>query len=139
MSTQQLAEHGYDSRPKPSQSMLLRRVLIRLLLLAVFFNTVIGMPAHEAEHLQQATAAVAALSAQQAAEDADASGHDNEAHGACAWCLAHAQLGIALTPSPAVHACALQAGLPRQHASGTFVPSPGRWPFASRDPPQAVS
>jgi hypothetical protein len=119
--------------------MLLRRLLIRLLLLAVFFNTVIGMPAHEAEHLQQATAEVMALSAQPADEDADASEHGNEAHGACAWCLAYAHLGIAPTSLPAVHALAVQAGLPRPHAPGTFVPSPGRWPFASRDPPHAVS
>ncbi|MBT2304988.1 DUF2946 family protein [Variovorax paradoxus] len=119
--------------------MLLRRLLIRLLLLAVFFNTVIGMPAHEAEHLQQTAAAVTALSAQPADEDADASEHGNEANGACAWCLAFAHLGIAPTSLPAVHALAVQAGLPRPQAPGTFVPSPGRCPFASRDPPHAVS
>lgn len=119
--------------------MLSRRLLIRLLLLAVFFNTVIGMPAHEAGHLQQAAAEVTALSVQLADEDADAAEHGNEAHGACAWCLAHAQLGIAPTPSPVVHALAVQAGLARPHAPGTFVPSPGRWPFASRDPPHCVS
>ncbi|CAN7734146.1 DUF2946 family protein [Variovorax sp. LjRoot84] len=119
--------------------MLLRHLLIRLLLLAVFFNTVIGMPAHEAEHLQQTAAAVTTLSAQLADEDADASEHGNEAHGVCAWCLAYAHLGIASTSLPAVHALTAQAGLPRPHAPGTFVPSPGRWPFASRDPPHAVS
>jgi hypothetical protein len=119
--------------------MLLRRLLIRLLLLAVFFNTVIGMPAHEAEHLQQSAAAVTALSAQPADEDADASEHGSEAHGACAWCLAHAHPGIAPTSSPAVPALAVQAGLPRPQAPATFIPSPGRWPFASRDPPHAAS
>ena len=118
--------------------MLLRRVLTRLLLLAVFSNTVIGMPAHEAEHLQETSAAVTALSAA-ADEGADASEHGNEAQGACAWCLAFAHLGIAPTSLPAVHALAVQAGLPRPQAPGTFVPSPGRWPFASRDPPHTVS
>ena len=37
--------------------LLLRHALIRLLLLAVFFNTAIGMPAHQTVHLQDATAA----------------------------------------------------------------------------------
>jgi hypothetical protein len=119
--------------------LLLRRLLTRLLLLAVFFNTVVGMPAHEAGHLQEPAAAVTALSAELADEDADASEHGSEAHGACAWCLAFAHLGIAPASLPAVHALAVQAGLPRPHAPGTFVPSPGRWPFASRDPPHAVS
>jgi hypothetical protein len=118
--------------------MLLRRVLIRLLLLAVFFNTVVGLPAHEADHLHQAAAEMAALSAQPADEDADAPEHGSEVHGACAWCLAFAHPGIAPTSLPAL-ALAVQAGLPRPHAPGAFVPSPGRWPFASRDPPRAVS
>ena len=118
--------------------MLLRRVLIRLLLLAVFFNTVIGMPAHEAGHLQQAAAAEMALPGPLADDNADGPEHGNEAR-ACAWCLAHVQLGIVPTSSPGVHALAVQADLPRPHAPGTFVPSPGRWPFASRDPPRASS
>ena len=118
--------------------MFLRRVLTRLLLLAVFFNTVIGMPAHEAVHLK-AEAAVAALSVPQANDDADAAEHGQEADGACAWCLAYAHLGTALSSPPAAHAPPVHAGLPRPQALLAFVPSPGHWPFASRDPPRPVA
>ena len=41
--------------------MFLRRALIRLLLLAVCFHTVVGLPAHEASHIQQRIARAAAL------------------------------------------------------------------------------
>jgi hypothetical protein len=41
--------------------MFLRRALIRLLLLAVCFHTVVGLPAHEASHIQQRVARAAAL------------------------------------------------------------------------------
>lgn len=121
--------------------MLLRRVLTRLLLLAVFFNAVIGMPAHEAEHLQKAAAAVAvaALSAPQASDEADAAEHGQEANGACAWCLAYAHLGTALGSPPAAHVLPVNAGVPRPQALPAFVPSPGHWPFASRDPPCPVA
>jgi hypothetical protein len=40
--------------------MFLRRALIRLLLLAVCFHTVVGLPAHEAAHIQQRVARAAA-------------------------------------------------------------------------------
>jgi hypothetical protein len=117
--------------------LLLRHVLVRLLLLTVFFNTVIGMPAHEAEHLQQTT--VAAWSAQGAEEDANASEHGEEADGTCAWCFAYAHLGAALTSSAAVRAAAWQADIPRPRAPETFVPRAERWRFASRDPPHTDS
>ena len=113
--------------------MLLRPILIRLLLLAVFFNTVIGLPAHEAGHLPQA--AVAALSAELADEADDAATHGEEADGLCAWCFAYAHLGAALTSPPSAHAAAVRAGLAGPPASPAFIPSPGRWPFAARDPP----
>lgn len=44
--------------------MLLRRVLIRLLLLAVCFHTVVGRPVHEATHLLQQRIARVALPAE---------------------------------------------------------------------------
>ena len=119
--------------------MFLRRALTRLLLLAVFFNTVIGMPLHEAVHLQEAGAAVAAFPAAQANGDADAAEHVQEADGACAWCLAYAHLGTALSSPPAAHALPVHASLPGPQALPPFVPSPGRWPFASRDPPRLLA
>ncbi|MCX2864268.1 hypothetical protein OOZ63_20780 [Paucibacter sp. PLA-PC-4] len=111
----------------------LRHRLILWLLLAVFFNAVVGMPVHEAKHLAQSTAPAA----QPADDDEHAAEHDEGADGACAWCLAYADLGIALAGSPAVHALAWQAALRRPQEALTFVPCPGRWPFASRDPPAA--
>ena len=119
--------------------MFLRRALTRLLLLAVFFSTVIGMPLHEAVHLQDAGAAVAALPVLQANGDADAAEHGQEADGTCAWCLAYAQLGTAMSSPPAAHALPGRAGLPGPQALPPFVPSPGRWPFASRDPPRLLA
>jgi hypothetical protein len=117
--------------------MLLRRLLTQLLLLAVFFNTVIGMPAHEAGHLQHA--AVAEATAPAALEDASGSEHGAEVESACAWCLAYAHLGIMPTAQKAVHASAVPAGPPQARAPEAFVPSPGRWPFSSRDPPRRFS
>ncbi|MGR4871207.1 DUF2946 family protein [Variovorax sp. LARHSF232] len=119
--------------------MPLRRVLIRLLLLAVFFNTVIGMPAHEAGHLRQAEGVATALSGLDA-DGADASQEQGgEAHGVCAWCLALGHLGTALASRPAVQASALPAELPASRAPAEFILGPGRWPFASRDPPRAAA
>ncbi len=117
--------------------MLLRHVLIRFVFLAVFFNTVIGMPAHEAEHLQNVATAEAALPAPQASDDA--AEHDQEADGACAWCLAYAHLGTALSSPPAALALPVNAGVPPPRAPLAFVPSAGHWPFASRDPPRPVA
>jgi len=121
--------------------LLLRHALIRLLLLAVFFNTAIGMPAHQAEHLQQATAATlpAAPPAAEEAADAIDAEHGSELHGACAWCLAYAHLDAPPPASAAGHAEAWQADLPRPQARAAFVPDPCHWPFASRDPPRTVS
>ncbi|MBT9493176.1 MAG: hypothetical protein IV107_12730 [Paucibacter sp.] len=112
--------------------MHLRHLLIRLLLLAVCFNTAIGKSAHEVWHLEQATAAVTAPSAEPA-DDAAAS----EAQGVCAWCLAHAGLGFVPAPLAAVHGLAWQTGALHPQGPETFVPNPGRWRFAARDPPAA--
>ncbi|HSW16601.1 MAG TPA: hypothetical protein VLJ86_05195 [Ramlibacter sp.] len=121
--------------------MPLRRVLLRLLALAVFFNTVIGMPVHESGHLRQAKAAamVEALSAQEVGDAYASQEQDGGAHGACAWCLALGHLGTALASHPAGHASALPTELPAPRATREFVPGPGRWPFASRDPPRAAA
>ena len=119
--------------------MFLRRALTRLLLLAVFFNTVIGMPVHEAAHLQEASVAVSTLALPQANDAADAAEDGQEVDGACAWCLAYAHLGTALSSPPTAQARPVHAGLPRPQAQRPFVPSPGHWPFASRDPPRPVA
>jgi len=115
---------------------LLRHALIRLLLLAVFFHTVIGMPAHQAAHQQQAVAALAGAPAADEAMDAE---HGSEVHAACAWCLAYAQLGNAPASLAAAVIAVPQAELPRPQAREAFVPDPCRWPFAARDPPRALA
>lgn len=118
--------------------MHLRHFLLRLLLLAVCFNTAMGKPAHEAWHLEQATAALTpapAPSAQLADDDADAQAQGSAADGPCTWCLAHASLGFVPAPLAAVHGLAWQTGLLHRQGPEAFVPSPGRWPFAARDPP----
>lgn len=114
--------------------MRLRHLLIRLLLLAVCFNTAIGKSAHEAWHLEQTTAAVTALTAS-AAQPADAGEQGVEANGVCAWCLAHAGLGFVPALLAAVHGPAWQTGLLQPQGPETFIAGPGRWPFAARDPP----
>lgn len=115
--------------------MHLRHLLIRLLLLAVCFNTAIGKSAHEVWHLEQATAAVTAPSAPLADGSADPTEQGSEADGVCAWCLAHAGLGLLPAQLAVVQASAWQNDRPQPWAPETFVPNPGRWPFAARDPP----
>ena len=114
--------------------------LLRLVLLAVFFNAAIGVPLHEAGHWRQAVQSLAQEAASEDLADladvADA-GHPEEAHGVCAWCLAHAHQGTPPARSPAALEVARTMALPRAPPGERFVPDPGRWPFASRDPPHA--
>lgn len=117
------------------QRLPLRQLLVRFLLLAVLFNAAAGRPAHEGSHLRQTLAAVATLSASAADPSADGAAHGKALEGACAWCLAYADLGVGLTASAPPHTPAWLAELPRPQPARGFVPSPGHWPFAARDPP----
>ena len=115
----------------------MRRILLRLLLLAVFFHTAIGMPLHDAEHLRQIGSDVAQeWRLSEADEDTASTGHGDDVQGLCAWCLACAhQAGMPAT-APAVLAALAAPSAPRGLQPGAaFGPGPGRWPFASRDPP----
>lgn len=115
-------------------------LLLRLLLLAVFFHTAIGMPLHEARHLQGAAAVVAQAEgdAQRASPSTAPDSHGEEAHGLCAWCHAYTQAGDGLLPGHA-QAVAASAGSSAV-APHTAVASahPGHWRFASRDPPRGA-
>jgi hypothetical protein len=115
--------------------MLWRQWLIRLLLLAVFFNAAVGNPAHEAMHLERATSALAASASPREAPDADVSQPCDEASTACAWCLAHANLGLPLRSAVAVPAWVEETCPRRPQGHETFVHRPARWHFAARDPP----
>ena len=115
-------------------------LLLRLLLLAVFFHTAIGMPLHEARHLRGLVAEVAQAEgdALRASPDTAPDSHGEEAHGLCAWCHAYTQADDGMLPDcgQAVAASAGSSGV----APHTAVASahPGHWRFASRDPPRGA-
>lgn len=115
----------------------MRALILRVLLLAVLFNTAIGVPLHAAEHLRQGMAGIAALALAEAADDAQAEPDEREglAHATCVWCASHAQLASALAfITPALPVLAIRAV--EVAAEGTpFVAQPERWRFAARDPP----
>lgn len=120
---------------------LMHQLLLRVLLLVVFFNTTVGMPLHAAEHLHgHATGPAGATMALAASEHADpdgcASGEDATAHGQCVWCSSYAQLATALAGSDFVTAPGRSAASELNPATpAAFVPQPQRWHFAARDPP----
>lgn len=119
--------------------MALRTLLLRLLLIAAFFNAAVGMPLHEVGHLQELAAAQTAPDARAIGDtDGEPSGHA-EAHGLCVWCAAYAAQGMALALVTAfsVPAEALAPHPVRRVAD--FVPPGWRWRFAARDPPLALT
>ena len=114
------------------------RALLRLVLIAVFVHTCIGLPLHEAEHFQAAARGgqdAAVIAAQDDAPPASKPIHAQE-HGPCAGCMAFAQPSVLPGGIQAAMAadCAV-ARCPQPEAAFAFVPAPDRWPFASRDPP----
>ncbi|RYF79832.1 MAG: hypothetical protein EOO29_15915 [Comamonadaceae bacterium] len=127
----------------------MHRTLLRILLLAVCFHTALGMPWHLGQHLPgRATpstvahaqahphpagdSAATAVQARTHAHEDDAA----EAHGACAWCLAHAQQGHALAQVLPGAGPAASLAEPRMRDAAALLTTAGqRWPFASRDPP----
>jgi len=127
----------------PLRPLRLQR-LLRLLLLAVFFNAAIGMPLHEAGHMREAVEGAAQAAALDAIADADAGSEaaspahgDQEVHGTCECCLAHVHFAEAPARLPAALEVVQTTALPRAPPGPAFVPFAGRWPFASRDPPNA--
>lgn len=120
--------------------MALRPFLLRLLLLAAFFNAAIGMPLHEVGHLQELVAAAAQGSDARAIGDTDGEPSEHaEAHGVCAWCAAYAAQGTALALVTAFHVPA-QALVPHPvRMRAAFMPPGWHWRFAARDPPLALS
>jgi len=120
----------------PLRSLGLRH-LLRLLLLAVFFNAAIGMPLHEAGHLRQAADDLTQAAAFEGCLDAADPAHEQEAHGVCEWCLAYVHHAAAPAQLPVALGVVQTAAMPRAPPGAVFVPNPARWPFASRDPPSA--
>lgn len=122
--------------------MQMRRPLIWLLLWMALFNAVLGAPLHEAWHIaQQGVEAARGADAQdqgQAQAPSEDSAPDAESQAHCAWCLTHAFEAATLPVRTAWRAPATSAGQPPPALALSFVPGPGRWRFASRDPPSVI-
>jgi hypothetical protein len=142
------------------------RQFITYLMIAVFFNTAIGVPLHAAEHVKNAGAArqAAWLAAAQGANasggqsltdagssgfvvqdlaqapDGDAADTRPDPHApaeSCAVCVAHAHQATAFVIWPMA-----PPAVPATSSDLPFYVSPGvtaagHWPFAARDPPRA--
>ena len=109
------------------------RLLLRFLLLAVFFNTAIGLPAHEAKHLPNLGEVVADWQADGGREAPD----DDGLHELCEWCHAHAQAFAPVGTAPGALPWVPAADRFAPPASDAVVRSARPWTFASRDPPRA--
>lgn len=115
----------------------MRHILLRFLLLAMFFNMAIGMPMHEAKHLlgSESNAAQQASWTEEVMEDSQSSNEAKDAASTCAWCLSYAQHATT-TALPALLALLITpATLVVIQPDTRFVATALRWPFASRDPP----
>jgi hypothetical protein len=107
-----------------------RRLLLRVLLIAVFLNAAVGVPLHAAVHL----AAPEAAHSTSAPEDGDS--HENIQSG-CAWCLAQAEASGA---PPAVPDAPWTAHAHLSHVQPTTTTrdgfSVGLWCSSPRGPPR---
>lgn len=129
--------------------LLSRPLLSRTLLWALLLNMALGMVAHQALHRHAGSATPRGVMAMEALRSAaaeptsgarqptPAEAPDPTADDLCLGCHALSQLAAAAAPPPTpAHLLPLAApqappGPPRD----TVLPSPGRWRFASRDPP----
>ncbi|KQP22933.1 hypothetical protein [Pseudorhodoferax sp. Leaf267] len=118
--------------------MSLRRLLLRFLLATVFLHTVVAVPLHEAGHLREALAPQTLV---ELATAADREHGEDGQHSAtvCAWSMVHAGLAGPDAPPRGV---ATPQGEPTHARPQRCIGAPtgeGRWPFAARDPPHALS
>ena len=108
----------------------MRRVLLRVLLIAVFLNAAIGVPLHAAVHLVGSEAAHSPSSPDRGESD------DERAHLPCAWCQAHAEASgapPAALGAPLVRNQTLVHALPATAVAARF--SAGLWASSPRGPP----
>jgi hypothetical protein len=120
----------------------MRRLLLKVLVIAVFLNTVVGLPLHAAVHLAAGgTAGAPAFGTSESgtSERGAADEHDDRAADApCAWCLAQAESSGA---PPALPDLGQHGDWHEPSAAPqTAVPavfSAGLWSSAPRGPPSA--
>ncbi len=125
----------------------MRRLLLKVLVIAVFLNTVVGLPLHAAVHLAAGGAAeglglstsASGPSDSRTAESEAADEHDDRAADAsCAWCLAQAE---ATAAPPALPSLRWPGDWHEPSAAPeTAVPavfSAGLWSSSPRGPPSA--
>ena len=113
----------------------MRRVLLKVLLIALFLNAAIGVPLHAGVHLGGGVAAEATVEPASAGHGEDP---DEPRHTSCAWCLAHVEASSA-PPT------ALDALIPGDwrvtHARPAAVAVPafsaGLWASSPRGPPSS--
>jgi hypothetical protein len=125
----------------------MRRLLLKVLVIAVFLNTVVGLPLHAAVHLAAggaaegqafSTSASGPSESGRAASGAADEHGDRAADAPCAWCLAQAEA----TGAPPAWPGLGRPGDWREPSAApqTAVPvvfSAGLWSSAPRGPPSA--
>ena len=108
----------------------MRRVLLEFLLIAVFLNSVIGVPLHAAVHLVGG--------AVQPASPDHGEDQDDRSHAPCAWCLAHTETSSA---PPAALDAPLLGHRQVRHARPATAVAPafdaGLWSSSPRGPPSS--
>lgn len=143
----------------------MRALWLRLLLLAVFFNTAVGVPLHAAEHWHGLAGSGPVHAHGHAHGHGHAHDHDHDhdhadehhhdpantteaadadhpaglhpAHGGCTWCSSHAQLAAGLLGPAAVLLPAAPRAEPAPGAPALHAhATPPRWRYAARAPPR---
>ena len=123
--------------------MRIRRMVAQLLLLAVLFNALVGMPLHAASHLASPQSAALQLDAE-AVEHAlqdDVQHHDEhhrELHALCEVCAAYAQQGHVLTSFASIAVAAGFTAARIQAPTDIFVPETRSWVCIARGPPASA-
>lgn len=120
----------------------MRRLLLKVLVIAVFLNTVVGLPLHAALHLAAGSPAEGPAFTTAQAGTADPGqadeGDERAADAPCAWCLAQAEATGAppAVPDPGQHGD-WHAPCAAPETAEPAVFSAGLWSSAPRGPPSA--
>lgn len=116
-----------------------RWLVLQLLLLAVLFNALVGMPLHAASHLASPVGTALVATGEVPAHAPDDADHHRELHAACAVCVAQAQQGHALAPSVSLSLGEHFAIPFSPHPTDFFVPETRPWVYKARGPPASAT